>query len=104
MMTLAKGPTYIQSYFLPSLLQLEQILNKLEKGFQWLPKPNLFDLKKANFCRIPKLKSLKLNWINHNYHIFKNIFIQYFFRLRFFLKAWYWFLIDTVFQIIQKYL
>ena len=51
MMTLAKGPTYIQSYFLPSLLQLEQILNKLEKGFQWLPKPNLFDLKKGQLLQ-----------------------------------------------------
>ena len=47
MMTSAKGPTYIQSYFLPNLLQIEQILNKLEKGLQWLPKPNLFDLKKT---------------------------------------------------------
>ena len=53
MMTLAKGPTYIQSYFLPSLLQLEQILNKLEKGFQWLPKPNLFDLKKSQLLQDP---------------------------------------------------
>ena len=29
--------TYIQSYFVPSLLHIEQILSKLERVFQWLP-------------------------------------------------------------------
>ena len=71
MMTSAKGlayfknlcyksyKNYIQSCFVPSLLQIEQILNKLERMFQWLPQPNLSDLKKANFCRVPMLTSLK---------------------------------------------
>ena len=75
-MTSSKGPTYFQnlcykcyktyaqSYFVPSLLQIKQILNKLERVFQWLPQPYLFDLKNANFCRVPKLTSLKLCWIN----------------------------------------
>ena len=73
MMTSAKGlvyfknlcyksyKNYIQSCFVPSLLQIEQILNKLERTFQWLPQLNLFDLKKANFCRVPVLTNLKLS-------------------------------------------
>ena len=28
---------YVQSYFVPSLLQIEEMLNKLERVFQWLP-------------------------------------------------------------------
>ena len=88
MMTSAKGlvyfknlcyksyKNYIQSCFVPSLLQIEQILNKLERTLQWLPQLNLFDLKKANFCRVPVLTNLKLSWIHHNYRIFKNVSIH----------------------------
>ena len=63
--TSAKGPayfknlcykcykTYIKSCFVPSLLQTEQILNKLERMFQWLPLTNLFDLKKGQLLQGP---------------------------------------------------
>ena len=65
MMTPAKQPayfknlcykcykTYIQSCFVPSFLQTEQISKKLERMFQWLRQPNLFDLKKGQLLQGP---------------------------------------------------
>ena len=65
--------------------------------------------KKTNFSRVPELTSFKLSWItisttslkmfqyNHNYQKFLSL-------NRFFLQASFLFLIDTVFQIIQKHL
>ena len=75
MMTSAKGlaylknlcykcyKTYIQSCFVPSLHEIEQILNNLERMFQWLPQPKLFDLKKGQLLQSPYVDKfeVKLN-------------------------------------------
>ena len=54
--------TYIQCYFVLILLQIEQILNNLERVFQWLPQPNPFDLKKHQLLQGSlNLTSLKLS-------------------------------------------
>ena len=45
--------TYAQSYFVRSLLQIKQILNKFERVFQWLLQTYLFDLKKDQLLRDP---------------------------------------------------
>ena len=55
--------TYIQNCFVPSLLEIAQILNKLERMFQWFPQPNLFDLKKGQLLQGPYVDKfeIKLN-------------------------------------------
>ena len=50
------------------------------------PNPTDLIIQKANL-RVLKLTSLKLTWINNNYHVLKNVSVQYFFRLKFFLEA-----------------
>ena len=87
-MTSAKGSTYFQNlrykcykiyiyiFYVAILLQINQILNKLERVFQWLhPTFTYLTSKTTNFNRVPKLTSC---------HFFRQVSIQNFFRLRFF--------------------
>ena len=91
--------TYSQSSFVPSLVQIEQILNKLEKGVSGLRPATLFKKRLWHRCFLVNsetflrstflqntsgrlfltfegsfsMKNLKLGCINHNYYIFKNV-------------------------------
>ena len=48
---------------MPSFLEIEQILNNLERMFQWHPQPNLFDLKRGQLLQGPYVDKfeIKLN-------------------------------------------
>ena len=70
--------TNVPCWFLSSFLQIERILNKLERAIHWLPPTQpIWPQKKPTFARSLNLTSLDLSWIKHNFHIF---------RLRIFLK------------------
>ena len=102
MLISAKRPVYFQilsCYFIDIRLKLHCVkfalnwknIKKQERGIPMSISPKLFNLKKASLCRVKFPNSLKclneadqVEWINNNYHIFENVFIKYFFHLRFF--------------------
>ena len=58
-----------------SLCQVRFKLGKLTNSNKYSsgsPNPTYLTSEK-NFTRVPKLTSLKLSWINHNYHFFKEV-------------------------------